>query len=83
MYVLPAVSSTTKAHIPRLAASKLTRFIPVLTFTRREDQSSGHHPVRRGIPEQIPIPGTQFLQLKSKASWSGEVISNTWVNASL
>ena len=33
VYLLLVVSSTTRAHIPRLAASKLTRFIPVLTFT--------------------------------------------------
>lgn len=55
MYVLPVVSSTTKAHTPRLAASKLTRFILVLTFTCQGDQSSGHHPVRRGGGQpQVP-----------------------------
>lgn len=44
---------------------------------------TGHPRRRQNIPEQIPIPGFQFLQLKSKAAWPGEVISNTWVNVSL
>lgn len=47
--LLLAVSSTVKAHIPRLAHSKLTRFVPVLTFICPGEQSIiGHPPASRG-----------------------------------